>query len=138
VKDALKGFGIFALVVAIIGGITFGGWEMGWWFKNQNTTRTAQMYDHSYGRQEALKAGVQQGIVAVLTNDRTIVSLDPKADAALVAVTKAQTVGILNDNVCKNAALIDPANPLTGQTAEFVAANCYAGAMNPNSAYAAS
>jgi hypothetical protein len=133
-RTASKGFAqgvvMLALGLALLGGIVFVGWRVGWWFKTQDTQRQDQMYDQSYGRQTALKDQVTKNVALVLAITGQISQGDPADTAPLQAQRKAVV-----SMVCADAARINPTNPLTGDQAAFVAANCLAGSISPSSPY---
>lgn len=129
-KGMATGVGMLILAVAVIGAVVLGGWAAGWWFKTENTQRNDQMYDQSYGRQQALKSNVTKNIALVYEITAQIDTSGPDMTAALTAQRKA-TVGM----VCADAAKVNERTPLDRDQAKFVDDNCTAGVVDPQSIY---
>jgi hypothetical protein len=106
--------GIF-LVIAVL---TFGGWEVGWWFNTQNTNRTAHLYRSSYGNQQTLRDQITAQIGTVITFQGPA----------------SQRYAIVNI-VCGDAVQVT-GDPLPSDQAAFVAANCLDGVVRPGSQFA--
>jgi len=127
--------GVIAAIL-LVAAIMFGGWQLGWWFKVQNTKRQGQIiniqahnFRQSYGTQQALRDQITQNIGNVLTVTSQIAE-DPSDAGSL----KAQRAAIMSI-VCSQAAQVT-GDPLTPDQASFISTNCLAGALNPASQYA--
>lgn len=55
--------GVILGILILVGGIAVGGWQLGWWMKSYSTSRSAQIYQQSYG---AHVAGPRIGTLARL------------------------------------------------------------------------
>lgn len=132
VKEVLKAAGLIVLALILTAGIVLGGWAAGWWLREENTQRNDRMYDTSYGRQQALKTQITSNITLVFTITTQIEQAG--ADVELGQSLQAQRLHVVG-LVCADAVKINPSNPLTGDQAVFVAANCAAGAVSPSSVY---
>lgn len=132
-KAAAKGMGtglvMTILAVVILGGIVLGGWAAGWWFKEQNTQRQDQVYDQSYGRQQALKDNITKNIA--LVNEITVQIAQSPDAADVLSAQRKSVVGM----VCADAVKISKSNPLDPEQGKFVDDNCEAGAISPTSIY---
>lgn len=53
--------------LALVAGIVIAGWQVGWWFKTQNTNRNAHLYQHQYGRQQSLLDDIHNKLDTVTT-----------------------------------------------------------------------
>lgn len=121
--------GIIAL--AVLAGLTLGGWQAGWWFTAQNTTRQAQNTQNGYANQTALREQVTGKLAEVETITTQIA--EAGSDTGLVAALKAQRMSIAG-TACYDAAQIT-GTPLPAQQAQWVTANCTAGTVSPHSTY---
>ncbi len=129
VRGASGGLLALALVVVIIGGVVLLGWQVGWWFTTQNTQRQDQVYDQSYGRQNALKDQISHNVA--LVNDITVQLARAGSDVAITAPLAAQRHSVVNQ-VCVDAARVTTLPP---ELFAFVHDNCASGAINPSSTY---
>jgi hypothetical protein len=82
--------GVLAFIV-LVGVISFVGWDVGWWFSNQNVNRQALQFQHSYGTQSAYIEEVNQEINEFNALQTQIVdpSTAPAEKNALVAQQQA-------------------------------------------------
>lgn len=115
-------------VVTVVAAIVLGGWLIGWWFARQNVNRESHILRNSYANQQTLRDQITQNIGNVLSISTQIVE-DPSAATQLRA-QRAAVVSI----VCGDAAQI-AGDPLQAQQAQFISANCDAGAISPTSPY---
>ncbi len=105
-----------SLAILTIGLIlTLVGWSAGWWFKAHDVNRQNDIYQHSYGTQQADIDAMQRAIGAI-----------PSAADKAQANADAQ-------EACSYAAQITIMPP---GDKSWVAANCLAGAVAPGSQYA--
>lgn len=121
----------FGLIVAVV----IAGWQLGWWLTDHNTQRTDQNYRASYGNQTAQRENVSKNIQLVLTETSQIDGVPADSQQAVdLSAQRVATVAI----VCGSAAQISQGpddQPLDPGVAQFVSANCLAGAVNPSSKY---
>lgn len=81
--------GAALLAVAVIAGIVFGGWQLGWWFKTQNTNREAHLQRNSYAFQQTMRENVMKGIADYRSYDTQIAEI-PSAAPQLQAQQHAE------------------------------------------------
>lgn len=60
--NTVKGFLVTVLVVVALAGISLGGWQLGWWFKTQDTNRQVKLDNRNTGAQTAWRDEVERGI----------------------------------------------------------------------------
>jgi hypothetical protein len=121
----------FIVVCAVIALVTLVGWQVGWWFRTEDTNRQAQLDKQGIGYQQPLQNQIGEGIREVLTlNVQLTTNQNPQEIGVLDASRKATVV-----RICQEAAQVNPAVPLQGDQATFVADNCYAGSISPTSVY---
>lgn len=113
------------LVLALI---VWGGWQIGWWFTNQNVNRESHLIRNSFGNQQTLRDQITQNIGTVLSITSQIAQ-DPSAADQL----KAQRIAVVSI-VCGDAAQVT-GDPLAADQASFIKTNCYAGNISPSSPY---
>jgi hypothetical protein len=117
-----------------LGGLVFlaavivGGWQLGWWFTAQNTTRQAELTQNGYSNQTTLR---QQITAQLATVDQITTQI--AAHPALAPSLRAQRMGVAGI-VCGDAAEIT-GSPLPAQQAQWAAANCSDGVVSPSSTY---
>ena len=122
----------FVVTVVLIAAVTLAGWQIGWWFKNENANREAHLIRNGYSNQQTLREQVTKNIGDVLAIDTQIAQLgtsDPTTKAALSAQRKA-IVGM----VCQEAEQVS-GDPLPSDQSQFVGVNCTAGVISPTSPY---
>ncbi|MEK6443713.1 hypothetical protein [Pseudonocardia sp. T1-2H] len=124
----LAGAGLAVLGVAAA--VIFGGYEGGWWLRADSTQRQGELNRSSYGFQQAHRDELTSEIGAVYTASAQIASA---ADGQQGSALRAQRFAVLGQ-VCRTASEIT--DPLPAQQAQFVQANCSAGAADPSSSYA--
>lgn len=115
--------------VLLIGVLTFGGWEIGWWFKGQNVNRESHILRNSYANQQTLRDQITAQIGNVLSIGPQIAE-EPSAAPQL----KAQRAAIVNI-VCGDAVQV-VGDPLPSSQATFIKSNCLDGSINPSSSLA--
>lgn len=128
-KGMFSGLIMMVMAVVVIGAIVLGGWLAGWWFKAENTKREGQVYDQSYGRQQALRDNVGKNI-ALVYEITAQMDASPDTTDTLRAQRKA-TVGM----VCSDAAKLNDTTLLDKDQIKFVDDNCSAGVVSPTSIY---
>lgn len=140
IRDGL-GFLLAAVVaIAVFGLIVLVGWQAGWWFRTQDTNRQAQLDKQGIGYQLPLQTQIGDEIGQVLQINSELSGA--VGDQATQAPVNAQRVGVLDAqrkgtvvNICQKAAQVNSATPLSGDQAQFVADNCFAGTIKPGSPY---
>ena len=119
IRDTWKWFPAAVIVLAVVlilgGGVTLVCWQAGWWFAQHDVNRQNQLYQNSYGTQQADIGTMENAIGAI-----------PSAADSAQANADAQ-------EACRYAAQITSIPPAD---AGWVAQNCLAGAVAPGSQYA--
>lgn len=64
-REAGAVIGVITLCLVVLGGIIFGGWEAGWWFRTADTNREAQVYQQSYGVQTSIGDALSRQITDI-------------------------------------------------------------------------
>ncbi|MGH7743384.1 MAG: hypothetical protein ACREQ5_00985 [Candidatus Dormibacteria bacterium] len=125
---------VFAAIasLAIIAIIVVGGWQAGWWFHTQDTNRQAVLDKQGYGYQQPLQTQIGADIDTVTDLNTQLVAANGNPDLITVLATQRRQAVT---HICQQAAQINPNLPLASDQAQFVATNCYAGGIAPNSAY---
>lgn len=121
---------IIVVVLVLGGGITWAGSAFGWWLSAQNATHQAENTQNGYANQTTLRQQITLKLADVDTITTQIAAAG--ADASLTAALSAQRMDIAGI-VCGDAAQIT-GTPLPVPQAQWVAANCTAGTVSPNSA----
>jgi hypothetical protein len=119
-------FGTAVAVAALATAVVLGGWQAGWWFTQQNTTRQAHVVQNSYNTQE--------GYLTALGNDVSqidkLVAAEPGAPNA--AQIHVEILGI-GSQACETALLLTGSVLVPVQVKAWIRANCMAGAVSPGS-----
>lgn len=118
------------LALSIIAGVIIGGWQAGWWLRNQNTSREAHMIRNGYSNQQTLREQITQQIGNV---DTITTQIAGTHDPNLISALKAQRAAVAAI-VCQDAAEVT-GDPLPAQQAKWAAMNCQAGNVRPGSIY---
>ena len=121
--------GITGLVI-VIALIVLGGWQIGWWFTNQNVNHESHVLRNSYANQQTLRDQITQNIGTVLSVSTQIAETN---DVGVTASLKAQRVAVVNI-VCGDAAQL-AGDSLAADQAQFISANCQAGSISSASPY---
>jgi hypothetical protein len=107
---------IVALAVLLVGGIiTVICWSAGWWFASHDVNRQNQLYQNSYGVQQADIGAMQNAIGAIAS----------AADGAQANADAQEACGY-----AAKITIMPPADK------GWVSTNCLAGAVAPGSQYA--
>jgi hypothetical protein len=122
------GVGVGALV--LLGLLILGGWQAGWWFSNQNATRTNQQIQNGVSNQSTLRGQITSKIADV---DAITVQIADPANSPMKSALRAQRMAIAG-LACSDATQITGV-PLRSQQAQWVTRNCQAGAVRPGSPY---
>lgn len=88
---------VVAMVVAFVifcAAVPFVGWQVGWWFKAQNNTRQALLYQNSYGTQSGLIGELNQEIVQFRAIQVQVQA--PQTPAGEKSALVSQEQGIVN------------------------------------------
>lgn len=118
------------VTLAVIAGIVFGGWQLGWWFKTQNTNRAAHLYQHQYGRQQSLLDDMSHKLGSV--TDITAQLNEPSVPREEAAALNAQRLAVARQ-VCEDAALLNTTNELAPDQQSWVQLNCAYGDVSASS-----
>src|ERR1019366_2056629 len=107
------------LVIALIIGLSLGGWDLYWRANTAATNKSAQIYQKSYGAQSAYVEQLRNQINQI---DGIEVQINaPQTPSAEVPSLQAQKAAIVNQ-ACGIADSITP--PLPADEASFAASNC--------------
>lgn len=118
----LIGWGIGILIsLALIAGVVIGGWQLGWWFKAQNTNRTTNIQRHSNQYVTSYITAVDQDIDSIRSID--VQMADPSYTPAQKSGLQGERIAIVND-ACHKANLI-PANDVPQDIATFMSTDCH-------------
>lgn len=120
------------VVIALLAGLVFGGWALGWWFRGENANREAHVIRQGYSNQQTLREEVTRKIGDVQTISVQIAQLG-STDLTTTQPLHAQRKAIVNI-VCKDAEQIT-GDPLPTDQDQFVTANCKLGSISPDSQY---
>ena len=112
---------IGALAVALIAGLTVGGWQAGWWFRTQNVQRQSQVIRLNYATQESYLQQVSS-YIATIDGIRT---QEASASGVQLADLRAQALGVGN----QACALVPQIAISLGADRSWVRVNCSAGAV---------
>jgi hypothetical protein len=119
--------GIGAL--ALIGGLTLGGWQAGWWFQSHDATRQAEITQNGYSNQATLRQEATADFATLASVGVQIAAA--KGDSSMVTELQTEQAST-GDKICAEAAQVS-GTPLPAQQAQWVTANCSAGTLSPNS-----
>lgn len=125
---------VFAVIacVALVAIVIVVGWQAGWWFHTQDTNRQAVLDKEGAGYQQPLQIQIGADIKTVTDLNTQLVAAQGNEDLVMVlAAQRKQTV----THICQQAAQVNPSLPLATDQDQFVAINCYAGGIAPNSSY---
>ena len=120
--------GIVSIVLIAL--VVLAGWQIGWWFNNQNTNRSNELIHNGYAFQTSLKGDITQNIANVYQINAQVAG----ASGNEVDALKAQRLAVLNI-VCSDAIQVNNSIPLDPSQAQFIAANCSSGTVSPASQY---
>lgn len=107
------------LVALILAGIAVGGYQLGWWLREESVNRTAEIQRDSFERQETLRDQIvaQADDLAVLDVQLTNPSLPDETAAAL----QGQRIAMARQ-LCSLAA--DLVGDVTPTVADVIAEEC--------------
>lgn len=108
--------GVLSVVMIFV--VVFGGWELGWWFKTQNTNRNTHLYQHSYGAQTADNDAFQNDLQAIAAINVQIQT--PGNSVAEINALKAQRQAVMNQACVVGKRLYQP----PADVLYFVKVNC--------------
>lgn len=114
--------------VVVLGAVTLGLWQAGWWFSNHNVNRQTRQIQNSDSNQRALVSDLTNkiGDVAKIT-----VQMDSAAGQQL-ADLHAQRLGEANE-ACNDAMQLSPSDVLGDNVPQWIRTNCTAGNVSPSS-----
>ncbi|TVZ01235.1 hypothetical protein EAS64_33695 [Trebonia kvetii] len=125
----MGGAGAILGTLALIAGIVFGGWQLGWWFQRANNTRSNELIQQGYSNQLTLSQQVTSKLAEV--ENITVQIAKAGNDTALTAALFPQRAAIASI-VCQDADQIQSIQLPADQLA-WIGANCEAGSLSPNS-----
>ena len=108
------------VAVLLIAGLAIGGWQLGWWMQSYSASRSATIYQQSYGAQTADIQQVQQAMTDVASIN--VQMEDPSTPASEDQSLQAQKQAVINQ-ACSVGIKINPTD-LPSQEASFMAQNC--------------
>lgn len=102
------GFAVAMGAIVVLAAIVFGGWQLGWWFKTQNTNRADVLYQQSYSAQNGAEQHLGQQIseLATVSTEMT----DPSVSAEQKTALAGQRHAML-DQACMTAQSITHPTP---------------------------
>ena len=134
-REALNGCLVAIIAVAAIvvigGGVIVAGWQLNWWFSNQNATREAHQIRSGYSNQQTLREQFTQQIGNV--DAETVQIAQAAGDPAEVSALKAQRIATVNI-ACQDVSEVT-GDPLPAAQRSWAAKNCLAGVIRPGSQY---
>lgn len=116
------------IVLALLAGIIFGGYLLGWWFKVNNTNRNSSLIRNGYANQQTLRDQITKDIGDIQT-----ITVQIAESPSIKDQLSAQRTAIV-DTLCGQAEQV-VGDPLPNDQAVFVGANCLNGSISPNSTY---
>lgn len=126
------GVGLF--LAAVAAGIVLGGWSAGWWFSNQNATRSYQQTQNGTSNQDTLRSQVTKNFQLLVSEGVQAAQAKASGDTGLygqVRVEEAATAQAL----CDEGTQVNTAVPLPADQTAWFKANCTMGTISPASAY---
>lgn len=121
-------FWVGVLGLVLLGGLTLGMWQAGWWFSNHNLGRETRQIQNSDSNQRALVADITEKIGDVTTATEQM----DGASGQQYADLHAQRLGFARQ-ACSDAAQLSSADVLGGGVPQWIQANCTAGTVSPAS-----
>jgi hypothetical protein len=129
-----SGFNVVVGIVAafaVAALIVLAGWQIGWWFTEQNQQRTDKLYQQSYGNQTSLRSEITLQIGTVLEDSTRLDRVTPGSKEAVdLKANRYQVVAIICNDDSKVVGSLEP------EQERFVKANCQDGNVRPGSQYA--
>ena len=122
------------LGLAVVAAIVLGGWQLGWWFKTQNTNRDAALQQHGVGNQSAMVSEIPRKIADV---QRYTLQIDNPAYADMKHDIE-QSRSYAAQIVCGDAAQLNSPSELTQADQSWVTTNCVGGELSATSKYSVS
>lgn len=130
-----SGFGKWigtAAALAVIGGLVIlAGWRVGWWFSNQNATRSYQQTQSGTSNQDTLRAQITKGM-AQLTAEG-VQAAQAVGNPGLVGQIKVEESAQAGE-LCSDMQQVTGV-PLPSQQLAWYSANCSLGVLVPGSHY---
>jgi hypothetical protein len=123
-----KWFWVGVLALVLLGGLTLGMWQAGWWFSNHDIGRQTQQIQNSDSNQRSLVSDITNQIASV---DDITTQMAGTAGQQL-ADLHAQRLGVARI-ACNDAAQLSSADVLGGGVPQWIRANCTAGTVSPSS-----
>jgi hypothetical protein len=133
--DFWRGFGKWVgtgiAVCAISAGIVLGGWRAGWWFSNQNATRSYQQTQNGTSNQDTLRAQITKGMTDLTAEG--VQAAQAKGDPGLTGQIKVEEAAQAGE-LCSDMQQVTGV-PLPPQQVTWYNSNCSLGVLVPASPY---
>lgn len=129
-----KWFWAGVVVLAIIVGITLGGWQAGWWFSNQNVNRAYQQQQNGLNNQDTNRQLIEKNF-ATLTNEQVQLTQAQKANDTTMVGEVMIEMEAQAGQLCQEGEIINDAVAYPDDIRSWFSANCQYGAVLPTSKY---
>lgn len=97
---------VFVVLVVVIA-LIIGGWQLGWWLKENSVNRNTKINQDSYGRQVAIADSI----------------LDDVAEVQQAGLPDSQRAAIIAQ-ICQNAVMLTGKVPIGNNAEAFIAKEC--------------
>lgn len=95
------------VVLLLVVGLAVGGWQLGWWLREESVQRSAEIRQTTFGRQNALVEQI----------------LDDIREAQQANIPDAQRIAVVNI-ICDSAAKLTGSIELPAHANEFIQQEC--------------
>ena len=120
------------MALVIVGGlVVFTGWRIGWWFSNQNATRSYQQTQNGTSNQDTLRTQITKGMTQLTAEG--VQAAQAKGDPGLTGQVKVEESAQAGE-LCQEMQQVTGV-PLPSQQVTWYNANCSLGVLTPSSAY---
>jgi hypothetical protein len=126
-----KWFGVGLFTAAVIAGLVVGGWRAGWWFSNQNATRSYQQTQNGTSNQDTLRAQITSGMTQLTAEG--VQAAGAKGDPGMVGQIKVEEAAQAGQ-LCTDMQQVTGV-ALPPQQLAWYNANCSLGVLTPTSTY---
>lgn len=126
-----KWIGVCLFIAALIAAFVVGGWRVGWWFSNQNATRSYQQTQNGTSNQDTLRAQITKGFTNLTAE--SVQAAAAKGNPGLVGQIKIEESAQAGE-LCTDMQQVTGV-PLPAQQVTWYHANCSLGVLVPTSPY---